>query len=315
MNGMGTSENPYIIMTAQDLFSMAEYGGNDIYFSLGADIDFNNTPYAENFTPITLNCRKLSGNNHVIRNVNYVTPESDSSMFILTGETQNITIENLFIENIRLSGKNVYLFGNSGGIHNISLKHCTVVMNDMIVLSQTSADENYKHCIMHDNDIKISADYCTFLIKAQSYRIYPFFFGDTISHTQMKFEVYVKVFSNSTGGYNSLITDSIVSDSYFFVNISSNLTSCTVTFDFSSHTSRFSGCYLVCEMCSVLISLYWYGEIQSTCFYDIDVLKKNNMTAVVLTDNNKNIYKLTTQQCKDAEYLRSIGFSCMGVYE
>ncbi|MDE6425824.1 MAG: hypothetical protein K2K89_06775 [Ruminococcus sp.] len=315
MNGTGTSENPYIIMTATDLFSMNETGGNDVYFSLGADIDFNNTPYAENFTPITLNCKKISGNNHVIRNVNYVTPESNSSMFILTGENQNIIIENLNIENIRLSGKNVFLFENTEKNNNISLEHCTIVMNDIIILDPTSADETYKHCIMHDNGIKISADYCTFAIKAQSYKIYPFFSGDTILHTQMKFEIYVNAFSSTAGGYNSLLADSVVSDSYFFVNLTSNVTSGTFVVDFSSRTCKFSSCYLVCEMCSVVLNVYWYGEIQSTCFYDSDVIRKHNTIASVSGSKPNSIYRLTTQQCKNPEYLRSIGFGCMGAEE
>lgn len=315
MNGTGTSENPYIIMTADDLFSMEKTGGDYVCFSLGADIDFNNTPYAENFTPIVLNCKKISGNNHVIRNVNYVTLESDSSMFVLTGENQNIIIENLNIENIRLSGKNVFLFGNFGGSNNISLEHCTIVMNDITIFDPTSASETDKHCIMHDNGIKISTDYCTFVIKEKSYKIYPFFSGDTISRTQMNLEIYVNDFVNSTGGYNSMITDSIVSDSYFFVNITSNKTSDMVSVDFSSRTCKFSGCYLVCEMCSVVLNLYWYGEIQSTCFYDGDVLRKHNAIALVSSNNLKNIYRLTTQQCKDAEYLRSIGFNCVGAEE
>lgn len=312
MKGKGTAENPYVITTADDLFSMSETGGNDVYFSLGKDIDLNNTSYAENFKPIPLNCRQLSGNSHVIRNVNHVTPDGNASMFVLTGETQNITIENLYIENIRLSGKNVFLFGNSGKNNSISLKHCTVVMNDMIVLDATSADENYRHCIVHDDGISVSADYCTFVIKAQSYRIYPFFSGDTISHTQMTFEIIANVFAGTTGGYNSVITDSVVTDSYFFVNILSDKTSGRVAVDFSSHTCRFSGCYLVCDVCSVVLNVYWYGEIQSTCFYDIDVLRKNNQITLVDGDNLKNIRRLTTQQCKDPEYLRSIGFSCMG---
>lgn len=315
MNGKGTAENPYIIMTADDLFSMEETGGNDVYFSLGADIDFNNTSYAENFTPIPLNCKKISGNNHVIRNVNYATPEYNSCMFILTGETQNIVIENLYIENIRLSGKNVFLFGNAGGNHDVVLEYCTIVLNDMTILDQTSADETDRHCIMHDNNIKISADYCTFVINAQSYRLYPFFSGDNISHTQMKFQIYVNAFVDTTGGYDSLIADSVVSDSYFFVNLTSNKTSGIVAVDFSSKTCKFTNCYLVCEMCSVVLNIYWYGDIQSTCFYDGDVIKKYNTIASISSNNISNIYRLTTSQCKDAEYLRSIGFECMGADE
>ena len=73
MTGSGTAENPYIIMNADDLYSMSTTGSNETYFSLGADIDFNETDYAENFTPINLNCKKFDGNGHVIRNVNYLS--------------------------------------------------------------------------------------------------------------------------------------------------------------------------------------------------------------------------------------------------
>ena len=65
MTGSGTAENPYIIMNADDLYSMSTTGNNETYFSLGADIDFNDTDYAENFTPISLNCKKFDGNGHV----------------------------------------------------------------------------------------------------------------------------------------------------------------------------------------------------------------------------------------------------------
>lgn len=315
MNGTGTIENPYIIMTADDLFSMNETGGNDIYFSLGADIDFNNTPYAENFTPIPLNCKKISGNNHVIRNVNYAVPEDDASMFVLTGETQNIVIENLYIENIRLSGKNIFLFGNSGGNHKIELSHCTAVLNNVALLDPTSASETDRHCIMHSNNIEISADYCTFVVNVQSYQICPFFSGDTISHTQMNLEIYVNAFVSTTGGYNSMITDSVMSDSYFFVNIRSNRTSGTSVADFSSKTCKFNNCYLVCEVCSVVMNVYWYGDIQTTCFYDGEAMRTHNNIATVSSSNMKNIYRLTTEQCRNAEYLRSIGFNCMGAEE
>ena len=41
MTGNGTNENPYIITTVDELYSMEELGGSDVYFELGNDIDFN----------------------------------------------------------------------------------------------------------------------------------------------------------------------------------------------------------------------------------------------------------------------------------
>ncbi|MDE6035514.1 MAG: hypothetical protein K2G36_06350 [Ruminococcus sp.] len=314
IKGKGTAENPYIIMTADDLYFMSSIGGSDVYFSLGADIDFNNTPYADNFRPITLDCKHIAGNGHVIRNVNYVVNGSDASMFVLTGDSQKISVENLYIENIRLTGKNVFLFGNTGENNSISLRYCTIIMNDITASEPDTASETHKHCILHGAGIEISADYCMFVIKSSSKTVYPYFSGDTITHSQMNFEIFVNDFVRSTGGYNSVITESDVSDSYFFVNITTSKISGLSTFDFSSKKCVFSGCYLVCEVSSLIYNLYWYGNIITTCFYDVDVLRRNNTVTSVNGDNIKNIYKLTTEQCKDAEYLRSIGFSCTEAY-
>ena len=314
MNGTGTKENPYIITTAEDLYSMGDSGGSEIYFSLGADIDFNDTSYAENFTPITLNCKMFSGNGHIIRNINYSTPESNASMFIVS--CVNITVENLKTENIRILGKNVFLFGNSGIRCNISLKHCTFVMNDMIILSQLTASLTNKYCLIHDHNIKISADYCTFVAKLQSEKSYPFFSGDNVSYSQTKAEIYINSSANSGNDYSSFISESVISDSYFFLNITAPENDNISDFDFSSHGSKFNSSYLVCEPADAISVIYWYGDIRSTCFYDNTLIRKNNADTSVRSDTSMvNIYALTTQQCKNPVYLRSIGFNCVGAEE
>lgn len=314
MNGTGTAENPYIIMTAGDLYSMEDSGGSEIYFSLGADIDFNNTPYAENFRPIPLKCKVLYGNNHTIRNVNYSTPDGNASMFSVLCE--NITIENLKTENIRFSGKNVFLFGNSGIESNISLEHCVFVMNDIIILAQSVASSSSRFCLMHEQNIKISADYCTFAVKMQSEKSYPFFSYDIASHCQTKAEIHINSSANAGNAYNAFISESVISDSYFFLKIDTPKSSNISAYDFSPNTSKFSSSYLVCEPSSSLSTFRFQGEIRSTCFYDSTVMKKNNASLSVSTSQNPlNLYALTTEQCKDPVYLRSIGFNCAGAEE
>lgn len=314
MNGTGTIENPYIIMTADDLYSMGDSGGSELYFSLGADIDLYNTPYAENFIPIPINCKVFSGNGHVIRNVNYSTTTGNASMFIVSGE--NVTIENLRIENIRLIGKNVFIFGKSGTICNISLKHCVFVMNDIIILSQAIVSSANKYCLMHDHNIKISTDYCAFVVKLQAEKSYPFFTGDIVSHSQVNTEIYISSFENSGNSYSSFLSDSVVSDSYFFLKIITPENANSGTFDFSSNSGKFNSSYFVCEPSSKVSLIRWNGEIRSTCFYDNILIRKNNVNiAVRNTSNTLNIYALNTEQCKNPVYLRSIGFNCVGAEE
>ena len=183
-------------------------------------------------------------------------------------------------------------------------------MNDVTVLTPDSASETHKHCMLHGAGIEISADYCMFVIKSHSNTLYPHFSGDKISHCQMNFEILVNDFVRTSGGYNSMITDSVVSDTGFFINITTTKISGLVTIDFSSKTCTFNNCYLVGPVCSLIYYVYWYGSIPSACFYDLNALQSSGSTALVTGDNSKNIHKLKSEQCKDAEYLRSIGFSC-----
>lgn len=319
MTGIGTQESPYIIMDASDLYSMARTGGNQIYFSLGSDIDLNDSQYAENFVPIPLNCKMLIGNNHVIRNVNYSIPDQNVSMFTVSGDDEkDITIDGLRIENIRLSGKNSFIFSNSGsGKCNIFLNHCDFVMNDITFTVSEPCSSSDRRCIMHNNNVVISADYCTFVTKVYFQKVQPIFFGDTISHSQFKFEITTQLLNASSDINNAPMSGVKVSDSYFFMTINKRTGENTETIDFSSSDSTFSGCYMVCEVIAGISLVQWNGRIGNICFFDKDVLTNTVKNASLKGSGSytSKILGLTTEQCKDAVYLRSIGFNCAGADE
>ena len=48
----------------------------------------------------------------------------------------------------------------------------------------------------------------------------------------------------------------------------------------------------------------------SVCFYDHDVL---GLTVSIAGSGSSFLKSLTTEECKDADYLTSIGFICGGV--
>lgn len=314
MNGAGTAENPYIIMTAEDLYSMEEIGGSETYFSLGSDIDFNNTPYAENFQPISLNCKMLSGNGHTIRNINYSTPNDNACMFVLLCEST--AVENLNIENIRLSGKNIFIFTKSITKCSISLQHCVFVLNDMIILSQANASSTNRYCLIHEYNVKMTADYCTFAVKMRSEKTYPLFSNDNLLHIQTKAEVHINSSVNSGNVYSAFVSESVVSDSYFFLKLDAPENDNVSSFDFSANNNSFNSSYLVCEPCAVFSVIQWNGNVKSTCFYDDTLMRKNNADIQVKsTASMVNTHALTTEQCKNPEYLRSIGFNCAGAEE
>lgn len=313
MNGAGTKENPYIIMNADDLYSMENVGNSEAYFLLGADIDFNDTQYAEKFKPITLNCKVFSGNGHTIRNVNYSSPEEEASMFILADNTENMTVENLRTENIRLVGKGAFIFRIENGNCSLSLEHCVLVMNEMTTLSSMQASSESRHCIIHGSNIKVSADYCTFVVNVNFFKIYAMFSDDTLSHSQIKAEIHTNSLAYKDDAYNAFLSGTKVSDSYFFMEVYYDSTTLG-NFIFSSSNSTFSKSYLVFEGVKGISNVHWYGSIGSICFFDSNVLRKHNINATVV-NSSSNLYSLSTERCKDPVYLRSIGFNCVGADE
>ncbi|MDE6502636.1 MAG: hypothetical protein K2L10_11170 [Ruminococcus sp.] len=321
MNGAGTQENPYIIMNADDLYSMGTLGGSQVYFSINKDIDLNNTQYSEKFVPITLNCKKLIGNGHVIRNVNYSRLNENVSMFSVAGDDENndITIEGLRIENIKLAGKNSFIFGNSSeGKISISLDKCVFIMNEMSFIASEPCSENDRRCVIHDKNITVSADYCTFVSDVYFHRIQPLFSGDTLSHCQLKFLISTYNLVSTSDKYNAPMSGVTISDSYFFVKINRRISSSIESMAFSSSDCTFSGCYMVCEVIAGVSSVLWNGKVGNICFFDKEVISKNVKSSSMRNDTTGYSYKvvgLTTEQCKDAVYLRSIGFNCMGADE
>lgn len=318
MQGTGTQENPYIIMDADDLYSMETTGSNESYFSLGADIDFNSTQYAENFVPIPLVCRKFMGNGHVIRNISYSITDKNASIFTVSGGTDvnYITVEGIRTENVRLAGKKSFIFGSSGGKCNVAILHCTFVVNDMSTLDSVNSSSADNFCLMHDNNIKFSADYCTFVMKAHFSKMHATFLGDTISHSQISLEISTGSVMSTGSSYNAMCSNSSISDSYFFMKVIC-LNAKDADFDFSSNESIFNRTYAVFQEVSGFDTIYWYGNIRSVCFYDKEVLTKTTSNPVLKASAGyaSNLYHLETAKCKDPVYLRSIGFECMGADE
>lgn len=318
MNGAGTKESPYIIMNADDLYSMETVGGSEVYFAMGSNIDLNNSQYAENFKPIPLNCKKLTGNNYVIRNINYSNPVENASIFSVAGTEENndISIDGLIIDNIRLSGKNVFIFRNdTGNKCTVSLEHCVFTLNDIVFCVSEPCTQGSQRCMMHDNNIAVTADYCTFVARVSLHKMQPLFSGDTISHSQLKLEISTVTLPLLSDSYNIPMVSVTVSDSYFFTTIDRKVNAGAEAMNFSSYDSIFSSCYMVCEVIAGISSLWWNGIMGNVCFFDKEVLARNIKSVSMKNDKSgysSKLLGLTTEQCKDPVYLRSVGFSCAG---
>ncbi len=324
MTGTGTLENPYVVMNADDLYSMGETGGDGIYFSLGTDIDLSHTKYAEKFEPIPLKCLKFSGNGHMIRNVSYNIPDGSSNMFIIMNDNENstVTVDNLVLENIRLIGSDVFLFASQESRkYNLSLEYCSFTVNEAVYTTDAKNTEGTRNCLIHDTNISMNTDYCTFSVQVDFTKTHPLFSGDVIRHTQIRAELSTVDYSPVDDDYNSILSGITASDSYMLWSIERRNSSVTTSFNMSSSDCFFSRFYVVCEVISGVASIYWRGKIGTPCFYDSEVLKKHISNVKIETGssansvNTKNLLSLTTAQCKDANYLCSVGFECLGAEE
>ncbi|MDE5770505.1 MAG: hypothetical protein K2I06_02585 [Ruminococcus sp.] len=324
MTGNGTLESPYIIMNADDLYSMAETGGDDVCFSLGTDIDLSFTEYADKFEPIPLKCLKFSGNGYMIRNVNRNIPDGSVNMFTIINDTENstVTVDNLVLENIRLIGSDVFLFASKDGKkYNLSLEYCSFTVNEAVYTSEAKNTDGTRNCLIHDTNIYVDTDYCNFSVQVDFIKTHALFSGDIIRHTQIKSELSTIDFSHVDDNYDAILSGVTISDSYMFWSIKRRAGNVSANFNMSSNDCTFSRFYVVCEPISSIATIYWKGQIGTPCFYDLEVLKKHLSNAKIdsgsssSSANSKNILALTTAQCKDAEYLRSVGFDCLGAEE
>lgn len=307
MTGTGTQTDPYIITAAAELYEMETLGGEDVYFRLGADIDFNGTEYAENYVSIPLKCRELDGDGHVIRNI-YSSDMSDKvSVFTLASNAQEL--KNLIFEEIYLTGKYPCFFsGSSSGT--ITMTNCTVSCH----FKATSVVENSTYSyfsLMNSSTAALNFELCTLIVKADLLKPYPIVAKGSANRTQFRLDYTALNSAGSTLGRFCLVYGVNMSDSYFFGKVSQTLGTGEEVIVFASGGSH-SNCYQVVEY-EKFGSAHWDSMLSSPCFYDAEVAGEGKVINTLASGYYpENLYGLTTAQCRDAEYLKSIGFLCEG---
>lgn len=306
MTGTGTKKDPFIIRTIDDLYSMKELGGADVCCRLDSDIELNGTPYAENFIPIPVNWSSLDGNGHKIRNILVSKPVGYASVFnVMIGGT--IDISGLMLENTVISGEVITLFAPGTGITaSINLYDCAL----MLKISHNS-DYSYTEAIsmMHGEGLTVSSDLSVISISGTLRTGYAVFYGGSVRRSQLILDLLTHDTSSSGSTEKSFFRRVTVSDSWLTGSISCDIISSSNMFHMSDSKSIFSNCYQAVSMNNIN-RVYWSGDFVSACFYDNDLMADASYYS---TQSRSSIfYGLTTAQCKDPEYLSSIGFICGG---
>lgn len=307
MNGTGTQTDPFILKTAEDLYAMEEAGGSGVYCRLDADIDLNSTEYAEKFKPIPVNWSYLDGAGHKIRNICNSDPMNRVSAFnvMISG---NIEISGLMLENVVMQGTVINLFYADTGISaNISIFDCAFVMK----LNRTGTSVlSGSISSFHNSNIKMTFDLSVVALSSIDQRGCPLFSSDTVKRTH----IILDVLTHDSGGMNvyetALFRKVNMSDTWLTgkVTCDANIGSYTI-YHMTDSNCDISNCYQAVKMSGVTY-VYWSGSFGSVCFYDKELMGDASYDS---SGFKSDLFKgLTTEQCKDPEYLASIGFLCGG---
>lgn len=317
MTGTGTQTDPYIIMTAADLYSMDEIGGTNIYFKLGTDIDLNGTPYAEHFTGIPMKCAGLDGGGHCIRNIINTSLNTYKYIFFVTPRTGGsmISVKNLRLENVQLTGEFASVFysgpDSNKGSH-IELYNCVFLLN-VKRYGSSMPNAAKRSCMIHESISSLKMELCTICFAGEFTYPFAFFGGMTIKRCHLHLDMYIDSGPSSSYPNGAVIASSTVSESYVTgsirygdVNRANQLYR-----HITDSNSTFDNSYFALSVENAK-RLFWDGNFITTCFYNSDLIPETEQETASSISDTRRLHALTTAQCKDAEYLASIGFLCVG---
>lgn len=274
LNGDGTQENPYQITTVAEFRAMND---STAYFKLMNDLDVNDSEWASGWTEVTLRFKEFDGDGHEIRNINDSTA-NNTITFASSGVFKNVKILNI----IKDRGTIFYL--NSG-------------LN------------------LDFTDTSISVDFSE---SASSIIFYCASSGIGVLNVRNSaITISGKLTSVSSGysGFTSIsncminFDNAIISGNLIYVGISDLISKVSLTGKATITTSgRYlfgrapKSCYCAVDFTdSTYKPKFSNTDPASACFYDKDLMGET-LTA------QTNVHALTTEQCKDKDYLNSIGF-------
>ena len=333
MNGTGIQSDPYQVTTADEFIEAIRQ--DNAYVEILNDLDFNNSKYWNIKTTTSvpagsgtypehafeLKCSNINGNNFKISNIFMC---DTNTLFLLYGSNTTVSIDNLIFEVIMLNYNKSYcsLFHTCINAFKITFSNCDfrIKLNsvedsqNLFTVNSNGCSYNWVNCIFNiDCYIYANVYNSIFYNNSSSTNIFRYCefniniinnkktsFGTNVgyifrsSYTFYFCPIFINVYNNIEAANSQILmnignysTKSILNNSYIVVQ-SKGTYPAKIAFLDQSYNNRGFDC-------------------NSTCFYDIDIstdLIYYNYTSYPI----KNLNRLTTEQCKDASYLNSIGF-------
>ena len=294
MRGRGTASDPYIITSPAELYAMETVGSPGTYFALGCDIDLGGTPAEETFLPVVFNCRRLDGREFRIRNILSVLHEGAACIFLIPPAAESPALKDLVIENAHLTAPAAGLFG--GRQTTVTLEGCRISAS---LTCTGTASEDFSIF-----GAPVDAVRCSFMLKIRFEHQQSILSGGSLSRCQFRLDMEAGHMFPGTMGAYPLFENVSASDTYFMGRIKGCDPYRTRCLIFNIVTLM--NCYAVLTADGEAYVTDTINTRAATpCFY-------NNDTGCTGTMILSAFNGLTPAQCRDAAYLRSIGFDCGG---
>jgi hypothetical protein len=293
MLGTGTQLDPYQITTVAEFRSMND---STAYYKLMNDLDVNDSEWASNWTQATIACKQIDFNGYELRNIN------GANAFYTSAD---IEFYNPKLINIVLTGADCCFCSTPSGI---VVAFTGGGENNVGQLSMQFMGDRINNGLLATGVLQLTNIAGTINATSNSFDKG---LGRTISTTYAatsSLNVHLNInwhVTNSTSGYilygrgsNCKSIKTMIIGKF---SAGSGATQGDFKlFDFRD-SSATSQCYCAVEFDNISNVKFADSSPDTTCFYDAE-LAGITMTA------QTNVHALTTEQCKDKDYLNSIGF-------
>lgn len=296
MTGTGTQTDPYIVMNADELIeatSVAE-GGDARYVKLGADINM------DGHVNVDMHFYELDGDGHSITNI--VTQNAVGLLIHVysTAIIKNVDFTSCsFQRTTSPQGTAPFRF-IPNAICTITFRGCSYSMKFTSVNSAYKAELFNLYSLSSNKNIRVKVQRCVLDLTCISENaLVPV--AKVVTHGYIEFEwSHIKI--NSTFeryASNENLVDATSFDHCYFTGKVTPPTQPTGTTSGSSvFKGDFNNCYAAIESTGIAIPVM-SGSTTGAVFYDGDIYSK---------ESESKFKRLTTAQCKDIDYLNSIGF-------
>lgn len=281
MLGTGTQLDPYQVTTVAEFRSMND---STAYFKLMNDLDVNDSEWATGWGSVTLRFKEFDGDGHEIRNINDVS----TSVSITISGSDTRYFKNTKLVNV-VKSSNIFLANSVAGSLYFEQISLSIVGGSGTVAFQNSSDSSSAYIYLNNSNFSIAGGFKNISNHGYYGRVH-------INNCMVYFDDATfsdSIFQNSNATYGTF-----------------NRVAMIGKINFTSETSRVVSNVLGPQYCYMALDLsnsaykpttFSYNRPSQACFYDKDLMGYELGTAT-------NLYALTTEQCKDKDYLNSIGF-------